>query len=425
MKIFNEEYKKYRLWGITLFLALSAVVILSSLITRVDVVFSAIGKVISALQAVWIGLIIAYLLSPVVNAMESKLFIPLFEKTIKNNQKRIKGLARAISVALSVILGIAVIAVILMLVIPQVIDSIISLAKQLPGYYDEVMAAVNKFAYEHPQIGPTIQDFTENMYDKIAGWIQNDLLPQANLVGTVTDGLKSAVGVTINFFIGIIISIYLLSGKENFLLQARKLLAAIFTKKTYDRIMDFCSETHHVFGEFISGKIIDSLIVGVLTFILISIFGIPYAVLISVFIGVTNLIPFFGQYIGIIPTALLVFVESPVKGIIYLILIILLMQFDGNIMGPMILGDSIGLKSFWILFSIIFFGGLFGVWGMLVAVPVFAMIYRYISRFTNKHLKKKGLPTEAYAYAAPPKELPKKESKLIKKKKKDNQTPKN
>lgn len=152
--------------------------------------------------------------------------------------------------------------------------------------------------------------------------------------------------------------------------------------------MSVLSETHGVFAKFISGKIIDSLIVGVLTFIIMNIAGIPYTILISVLIGVTNIIPFFGQYIGIIPSAVLVFIASPSKGVLFLILIIILMQFDGNVLGPKILGDSIGLKSFWILFSILFFGSLFGVLGMICAVPVFAVIYRMVKRFCAGRLAK-------------------------------------
>ncbi|MCR5023027.1 MAG: AI-2E family transporter, partial [Lachnospiraceae bacterium] len=191
------------------------------------------------------------------------------------------------------------------------------------------------------------------------------------------------------------------ASKEKFLLQAKKILAAIFSKKNYKRIMSAAKETHHVFGEFISGKLVDSLVVGIAMFILMWLIGIPYAVLISVVLAVANLIPFFGQFIGIIPTALLVFVEDPVKGLIYVVVVVVYMQFDANVVSPKILGDSIGLGSFWILFSIILFGGLFGVWGMLIAVPVFAMIYRWCTRFTNRHLKKKGLPVEAFAYNSP------------------------
>lgn len=149
-------------------------------------------------------------------------------------------------------------------------------------------------------------------------------------------------------------------------------------------------ETHGVFAKFISGKIIDSLLVGILTFIIMSIAGVPYTLLISVVIGVTNIIPFFGQYIGIIPSAILVFIASPTKGILFLILIIILMQVDGNIIGPKILGDSIGLGSFWILFSILVFGSLFGIIGMICAVPVFAIVYRLVKRWCEKRLIQKG-----------------------------------
>ena len=230
-------------------------------------------------------------------------------------------------------------------------------------------------------------------------WLQNDLLPNSDkFLGAITDGVMDATSVLVDFFIGLIISIYLMAGKENFCAQAKKLIFAVLPAKRAGSVLSVLSETHGVFAKFISGKIIDSLIVGVLTFIIMNIAGIPYTILISVLIGVTNIIPFFGQYIGIIPSAVLVFIASPSKGVLFLVLIIILMQFDGNVLGPKILGDSIGLKSFWILFSILFFGSLFGVLGMICAVPVFAVIYRMVKRFCAGRLAKKQLPTETECY---------------------------
>ena len=189
-----------------------------------------------------------------------------------------------------------------------------------------------------------------------------------------------------------------MAGKENFCAQAKRLMFSVFPIKYVNSMLSVLKETHVIFAKFISGKILDSLAVGVLTFIIMSIAGIPYTILISVIIGVTNIIPFFGQYIGIVPSAILVFIESPIKGVIFLILIIVLMQFDGNILGPKILGDSIGLKSFWILFSILFFGSLFGLLGMICAVPLFAIIYRLIKRWSARRLAAKNIPTTTEYY---------------------------
>ena len=400
MKIMKDEYKRYRYWGVTIFLALAAVVLLNIVLGSAGIILKVLSTIVSALSSVWIGMIIAYLLSPVVRLMEEKLFIPLFCKMTKKDKKGVAGLARGISVTLSILLTLALIVGLLVLVIPQVVNSVVNLAKQAPGYGETIKGWFDKLLTDNPSLSG-MQGFLNEALDKLKHWLQNDLLQSANLLGTVTSGLMSAVGIVVDFFIGLIISIYLLASKEKFLLQAKKILAAIFSKKNYKRIMTAAKETHHVFGEFISGKLIDSLVVGIAMFILMWLIGIPYAVLISVVLAVANLIPFFGQFIGIIPTALLVFVEDPVKGLIYVVVVVVYMQFDANVVSPKILGDSIGLGSFWILFSIILFGGLFGVWGMLIAVPVFAMIYRWCTRFTNRHLKKKGLPVEAFAYNSP------------------------
>ena len=185
-----------------------------------------------------------------------------------------------------------------------------------------------------------------------------------------------------------------------FLAQARRLIYSIFSVKRAGQILSLTGEMNQLFSKFISGKILDSLCVGIITFFVMSILGIPYTSLISVIIGVTNIIPFFGQYIGIVPSAFLILLVSPFKCIIFLIAIIIIMQIDGNIIGPKILGESIGLGSFWILFSILVFGSLFGIIGMIVAVPLFALAYRNVKRWSKERLEKKQLPTETNYYRA-------------------------
>ena len=347
---------------------------------------------------IYIGLVIAYLLSPMVNGMERMVFIPLLRK-INKTDKRVRAFARGISIVLVLVLAAAVIFWLSMLVVPEVVDSITNLADNLPDYYRNTLQVANDIGKKHPEIAQYMKESTNTVYTQVRNWVQNDLLPASTeILGSVSDGLLSALGMLLNVVIGIIVSIYLMAGKENFCAQAKKLIFAVLPAKRAGSVLSVLSETHGVFAKFISGKIIDSLIVGVLTFIIMNIAGIPYTILISVLIGVTNIIPFFGQYIGIIPSAVLVFIASPSKGVLFLVLIIILMQFDGNVLGPKILGDSIGLKSFWILFSILFFGSLFGVLGMICAVPVFAVIYRMVKRFCAGRLAKKQLPTETECY---------------------------
>lgn len=402
MKRLNTKFDKYLYAGVTMFLVVTAALIVKAVLDNLKVVGGALSAVNSALAPVYFGLIIAFLLSPLVNSVDEFVFIPLMRKIVKK-EKKAKGLARGLSVAVVLILALFIIFGLIMMVVPEVINSISSLAANLPSYYKNILAWGDDVFKSNPKLAEYFENFSGSMYEKLITWLQNDLLPESSkLLSLLTDGVVNAMSVLFNVFIGIIVSIYLMAGKENFCAQAKKLMYAILPHKRVEGTLEVMRETHTVFAKFISGKIVDSLIVGMLTFIIMSIANIPYTLLISVIIGVTNVIPFFGQYIGIIPSAVLVFIANPSKGVIFLILIIILMQFDGNVLGPKILGDSIGLKSFWILFSILFLGSLFGFLGMLCAVPIFAMIYRWVKRWCSKRLAKKGVPVETDYYRKEP-----------------------
>ena len=399
MKRLKPQHKKFFYLGVTLFISLSLVLIVSSYFTKAELIVTFVKNVFGALTSVWIGLIIAYLINPIMKFFESKIFLKIFKQGHK-------GLCRALSVTISIVLLLALLVALLMLVIPQLVETIVTLVKNAPTYLETLQGWAKNFAEVNPALGSPLLEFMNGAHDKLIAWFQNDLLQTANMLGTVTDGVMSAVSILINFFIGLIVSIYVLCDKENFQKQTKKVLASIFSKRNYTRILNLCSETHHVFGEFLIGKILDSILVGVVTFVFMWVASIPYAPLVSVLLAVCNLIPIFGMFIGIIPSALLILVIDPFKAILFVVVIVVYMQIDGNVISPKILGDSIGLKSFWILFSIILFGGMFGVVGMLVGVPVFAMLYRYVKYFVNKRLKKKGLPEEAYAYAGGPGDYP-------------------
>lgn len=399
MKRPEKEYEKYWYAGLTGFCVIAAAVLVYVLVNNLSGVGRVIAALNSALLPVYIGVVVAYLLSPLVDKADQFLFIPLWNRVFKDKKRKAEQMARGCSVFFVLVLALFVLFGILMLVIPEIINSITSLASNLPGYYNNVKAwGVRQFK-SNPELAQHFTDLSKNIFDKLLDWLQNDLLPNSNkFVAVITDSVVNVASVLLNFFIGIIISIYLMAGKENFCAQGKKIAYAFLPTREANHVMSVVSETHGIFAKFVSGKMIDSLIVGILTFIIMNIAGIPYTVLISVLIGVTNIIPFFGQYIGIVPSAILVFIASPSKGVLFLVLVIILMQFDGNVLGPKILGDSIGLKSFWILFSILLFGSLFGIVGMICAVPVFAVIYRMMKRWCAGRLAKKELPTETECY---------------------------
>lgn len=389
---------KYIYAGITGFCVLAAVLICTFIFINMDTVFRWISRLNSALMPVYIGLGIAYLLSPLVNKLERTLLMPLFRKVVKK-KKAVRGISRAVSVAVVLILAIAVLCWLAMLVVPEVAESIISLTDSLPGYYQNIVNMANEMRGKHPEAAEQVAEVAQTVYVQLINWLQNELIPSSTeLVGVVSDGLLNAMGVLFNIVIGIIISIYLMIGKETFCAQAKRMLYSILPVHHAERVLRVGKDINWSFAKFFSGKIIDSIIVALLTFIVLSIADMPYTALISVLIGVTNIIPFFGQYIGAIPSAFLVFLVNPVKGIIFVILIIVILQVDGNIIGPKIIGESIGLGSFWILFSILVFGSLFGILGMICAVPVFAVVYKTVRNWSRKRLEKKGLPKETGNY---------------------------
>ena len=389
---------KYIFAGITAFCVLAAVLICTFLFINMDTVFGWFHKINSALMPVYIGLGIAYLLSPLVNKVERTIFIPLFHKLLKK-RRAVREVSRAVSVAVVLVLAIAALCWLAMLVVPEVLDSIENLTNSLPGYYQNIVNMADEMRGKHPEAAEQLTDVAKAVYVQLIGWLQNELVPTSTeLVGWISDSLMNAMGVLFNIVIGIIISIYLMAGKEKFCAQAKRMLYSVLPVRYADCVLNVGKDMNWSFAKFFSGKMIDSIIVAILTFIVLSIADMPYTALISVLIGITNIIPFFGQYIGAIPSAFLVFLVSPFKGILFVILIIVILQIDGNIIGPKIIGESIGLGSFWILFSILVFGSLFGVLGMICAVPIFAVVYKTVKGWSGEMLGKKGLPHDTGSY---------------------------
>ena len=227
------------------------------------------------------------------------------------------------------------------------------------------------------------------------------MLPKVQtILASLTTGVVNLAKSMLNLIIGVIISVYLLSGKDRFLAQSKKLCYAALGQKKGGYVCNVCTFANRVFGGFIGGKIIDSLIIGVLCFIGLRILDMPYTMLISIIVGVTNIIPFFGPYLGAIPSALLLLVIDPMKCLYFVIFIIILQQLDGNVIGPQILGDATGLDSIWVVVSLLIFGNLFGVLGMVIAVPLFAVIYKIVTELVNFLLKKRELSTATQDYTA-------------------------
>lgn len=383
--------------GLTIFIAGCALIVFFFTAQTVGDLTKYIAIVVDVLKPFIIGFVLAYLMCPVYNACVRRLRHMLSKKL--TDQRRIMRIAKGVSLIVTFLLLIAIIAGLLYLVIPQMVDSIAGLVVVLPDYFDKVIDWMQTKAQVYPQIWYPIENAVSNSNDKIMAWLTDKVLPASmDMVDSITAGVASVVSVFLNILIGLVSMIYMLGSKDVFTAQSRKLCYATMKKEHADRVITGAHNVNHTFGKFVSGNLLDSLIIGVLCFIFMAIMGWPYAVLVSVIVGVTNFIPFFGPFIGGIPSALLLCTDNIWTGIYFGIFTVVLQQVDGNVIKPKVLGESIGLPSFWVMFSIVVGGGLFGFMGMILAVPVFALIWSYAGYRMNMKLDRYNLATELDDY---------------------------
>ncbi|MCD7770309.1 MAG: AI-2E family transporter [Oscillospiraceae bacterium] len=333
-----------------------------------------------------IGAVIAYLLKPVCNFFEQKL------SDLRRNKGKTPGKGvEALSIVLSLVSALAVICILLVLVFPTLVESIQSLLLQIPDALQRLTNWLLQLAGNNETLHNYITNLSESAAQSIPEWLTDTLLPVLEtLIGSVFTGVSSVITLAKNILVGVIAAVYILGNRKRFAVQAKKLSYSVLGGKWSRRLTNEVRYADRVFGGFITGRIIDSLIIGLICFVGTLIFRMPYGVLVSVIVGVTNIIPFFGPFIGGIPSFLLMLMTDPAKAVIFLIFIVVLQQFDGNFLGPKILGNVTGLSGFWVLFSIMVFGGLFGFPGMLLGVPVFAVIYDIIRKLVNKGVARRS-----------------------------------
>lgn len=392
----NSTYKRYIVWGITVFTVVALSIVLFFILYRASGLGAAVRNIIRILQPIIYGAAFAYILNPVYRRIELSLTPRLIPRLRK--EQRAVLLTRVLASIACLVIAFAVIWGVFNL-LPQIFSSIFGIAMNMSGYLDGLGIWVERLAEENETIGPLVLEMYESITKYVESWLRTDLLPLlTNWLGLISDGVINVVRLVLNLFVGIIAMLYLLNGKHTFVAQGKKLLYSIFSVERANLIIENTRFAHHVFGGFISGKLLDSLIIGIICFIFMLVAKFPYAVLISVIIGVTNVIPFFGPFLGAIPSAILLLFENPMLCLYFVIFIIILQQIDGNIIGPKILGDTTGLPSFWVLFSILLFGGLFGFVGMLLAVPVTALLYSTVAALVNRRLYRRDLPTVTDEY---------------------------
>lgn len=390
--------KKYIRIGITAFAVIAASICFYYLIFHGDRFSNQINAFFTVISPVMYGIIIAYLLTPLVNGLETHLLKPLLAKLNRTSAQSKKHM-RGISIILTLIIVGMLIYAFFSILIPNIAGSIRSISVQFPNYIENLTNWSAQFLADNPDIEAMVIRIVDTYSEEFYGYLNNTIVPQMEtIVKQVSLSMISLMKILWNFMIGFIISIYVMYSKETFAGQAKKVVYSILRTQTANQFIKDVRFASDTFIGFISGKIIDSIIIGCICFVGTSIMETPYALLVSVIVGVTNIIPFFGPYLGAVPSAVLILMVSPVKCIYFIIFIVILQQIDGNLIGPKILGQSTGLSGFWVIFSITVAGGIMGIPGMIVGVPLFAVLYAFIRRHTNVMLKKRGLPTQTEEY---------------------------
>ena len=410
------KFAPYLAAGVTAFSVIAAAILLFFLIYHFSAVRLLLSTLALILRPIFYGLVLAFLLLPIHRHIYQFL-LALFPEW-KWMASRRESILSFISIVLSLLFAVLVVYILLAMVIPQVLSSIVGLVNAFPGYLRSVQEWLTDFFQRHPDIQEAVLPYYEQMSkgleawftessvlgnlqsaDAAIEWVQKELMPRlSGVFSGVYAGLWAMVMLLKDLLIAVIVSVYVLVRKDKFAAQSKKITYSLFSTRVADFLVEEARSAYRILSGFINGKLLDSLIIGIIALVCCNLLKFPYPMLLAVIIGVTNIIPFFGPFIGATPCALLILLVSPLQCLYFCIFILVLQQFDGNILGPKILGDSTGLDSFWVLFSILLFGGLFGFVGMIIAVPVFAVFYRLISEYICGMLRRKKLSARTDDY---------------------------
>ena len=397
--------KKYLYWGVTALLVIIGGISFYYLLFHGGSFRSNLLALLDIAAPIIDGIVLAYLMWPILHFIEQRLLYPVRDALIRrfpglaSSKRRLTRVCRGVGILITLVFVTFLIYGFFQVVIPQIIASVSSIIRQLPEYFRNLTNWLDMILSSNPDLEKAAGDMVTTYSGSFYDWLNNTLIPQMNtLLRTVSVSMINLAKFLWDLVIGLIISIYLLASKERFLSQAKKMVYALLDTNRANALTDNARLIDRTFGGFISGKLLDSFLIGVIAFISVSLLGFPYPMLLSFIIGVTNIIPFFGPFIGAVPCALLILMVNPMQALYFVIFIFVLQQFDGNILGPRILGNSTGLTGFWVIFSITLFSGLMGVAGMILGVPVFAVFYTLVRRKINGNLKRKGMPVETEAY---------------------------
>ena len=368
-------------------LSIFGAISLSILVFFVVYRFQGIGDAVDALGKVMApfiyGGVVAYLLRPMCNLYQNKI-----EQLLPRKFKR---LANSLAVGLSLITGILIVYALIIMIAPQLFNSIRSLWDTLPDKVNQFLSWARATFGENEELLHMFNTAYNTLYSELDSWADNTLMPYlTNIVSGVGSSVYKILMFLYNLLIGLIVACYLLASRKKFARQSVLIVRSILKPRWADLFLNEVAFVDRMFGGFIDGKLLDSAIMGVLCYLGCIIFKFPNALLVSAIVGITNIIPFFGPFIGAVPSTLLIMIENPIKGLWFILFVLALQQLDGNIIGPKILGDRTGLSSFWVLFAIVLFGGLWGLVGMVVCVPVFAVLYDTVKKLVRRGLSRKG-----------------------------------
>lgn len=383
--------------GIMFFAVGVALILAYYVVNNFSVVAGGLARINDILMPFYIGLVMAYLLCPIYNGT-TRIIYRLNKGRFKNPINDLR-LARVIATFISITVLIVAVGGVIMMILPDLWESIFGLVMGLPDTMKSFIQWLRGILESNPEAMAFLEGKLDGLADAVLVWVQEKMVPGAEAVlNNVSVGVIGTVGVIFDLFVALIICVYVLNSKEKFIAQAKKLVLAVFKPEMADEIFELGTISNETFGGFINGKIIDSIIMGILCFAAMSLLGLPLPMLVSVVVGVTNIIPFFGPFIGAIPSGIILLIIEPVAALKFVIMILVLQQIDGNIIGPKILGKTTKLASFWVMFAIIVSGGLFGFVGMILGVPVFAIIYTYASRAINRKLETREMETDTLLY---------------------------
>lgn len=402
--------------GLTVFLTVGAILLFYDTLFGRHWLPRVWQQLLSAVRPILYGAFMAYLLAPVVNFFEDRLF-PAQVRRAREKGRFTAPAARAVSLLLTWALVCLMFYILASVLLPELYKSVLQLVSNVETYYNTIAGWVETLLATYPDVENLVVEQLNVYYQDIAGWLNaNDIagwlqkaLSQAQTVMTVAAGsVMGLVNFLKNLLVGVIVSIYLLYAKEYCAAFARRTVCGLFSRESAAWILRGVRRADVIFSGFVRGKLLDSLIIGILCFISCSILKFPYTPLVSVIVGITNIIPFFGPFLGAVPSAFLILLVSPMKALYFLLFILVLQQLDGNVIGPKILGDTTGLSSLWVIIAILVGGSFFGLPGMFFGVPVCACLYNLFTFLVDTRLKKKRLPlaVDAYAGGVPAPEVP-------------------